>query len=176
MKFDFNVMQMTLTFEKIRALQWKEKNEKKLQELQENFYSEIKEYIEKSSQENAVLVAKDLIDTRSRKILDGILNYFKTKEIPINMTKEESEMFYKVLDIVANFRESLFKEHSQKKEKLEEKKEEKKEGEFVIITENLPCFIGPDLKTYDLKKNDKVFLHEDLKNLLLKYGYCKKVE
>ncbi|GEM_PF-1320464 len=167
---------MILTFEKIRALQWKEKNEKKLQELPENFYEELREYVEKSKQDNAILVAKDLIDTRSRKIFDAVINYFKTKEIPVNMTKEEKEMFYTVLEIFSNFRESLFKEFIHQKEKIEEKKEEVKESGFVIITENLPCFIGPDLKAYELKKNDKVFLPEDLKSLLLKYGYCKKME
>jgi DNA replication initiation complex subunit (GINS family) len=164
---------MILTFEKIRALQWKEKNEKKLQELPENFYEELQEYVEKSKQDNAILVAKDLIDTRTRKIFESVINYFKTKEIPVNMTKEEKEMFYTVLEIFSKFRESLFKEFIYQKE---EKKEEIKESGFVIVTENLPCFVGPDLKIYDLKKNDKVFLPEDLKNLLIKYGYCKKIE
>ncbi|MBU5678627.1 MAG: hypothetical protein KQA36_01900 [Candidatus Aenigmarchaeota archaeon] len=168
---------MILTFEKIRELQWNEKNSKNLQELPKNFFQDAKEYLARTKDSYSRFVIEDLVDMRIRKILNFAINYFKTKEIPKNMTVEERELFESILSYVSNFRKNYIESELQpeekniKNEKLKE--DESKKIKAIVVERDIGPFVGTDLKIYNLKKGEKVILPEDLKNLLIKYGYCK---
>lgn len=186
---------MLLTFEKIRELQWNEKNSKNLQELPKNFYQDLKEYLERAKDSHSKIVAEDLLDMRIRKILNFAINYFKTKELPKNMTEEERELFEYLLSYISSFRKNVLELMGSKQEisikeeieksispedrikevkSLTEKIEDKnKKIKTLLIEKDIGPFVGTDMKIYHLKKGEKVELPEDLKNLLIKYGYCK---
>lgn len=168
---------MILTFEKIRELQWNEKNNKNLQELPKNFFQDVKEYLARTKDNYSKIVVEDLIDMRIRKILNFAINYFKTKEIPKNMTEQEKDLFESILSYILNFRKKYIEVESKIEEKdfINEKLKEEKDRkvETVIVEKDIGPFVGTDLKVYNLKKGEKIVLPEDLKNLLIKYEYCK---
>ncbi|MEM4625153.1 MAG: hypothetical protein QXJ28_00065 [Candidatus Pacearchaeota archaeon] len=167
---------MILTFEKIRELQWNEKNSKNLQELPKNFFQDLREYLARTKDSYSRFVIEDLIDMRIRKMLNFAINYFKTKEIPKNMTEEERALFDSILNYVSEFRKKCMESdlHFEEKNIINEGLEKEfKKINVVIVEKDIGPFVGTDLNIYNLKRGEKVILPEDLKNLLIKYGYCK---
>ncbi|MCD6381475.1 MAG: DNA replication complex GINS family protein [Candidatus Aenigmarchaeota archaeon] len=161
---------MVLTFEKIRELYWIERDRRELQALPENFFQELREYIERKHDEQAKNVAKDLINRRIKKILESALIYVQTKVYPINLTEEEKILFEEIINVIRRFNEIIFESESPitvRKEKKEVKQNENKNDD-VLITKDLPRFVGPDMKIYRLKKGDKIKLPKELKEFLAK--------
>lgn len=172
---------MVLTYDKIREFQYRERENAKLQELPENFFSEIAPYMSGEDEiiKNAIL---DIISRRQMKIMNMAIAAAKTgsETAPQNIIKEEEPFFNDVLKALKRFREDVFsgkfadKPRQNITKKPSELDQQEKDG-FVRITENLPSFIGTDMKTYHLRKGDKVYLPEDLRNLLIKNNVCEKV-
>jgi len=173
---------MVLTFEKIREVYWNEKDNQTIQELPKNFFSEVSDYLKRDGNETVKNIIEDLLNRRERKILSLSLTAMRTNTFPVsNLTEDEKLLFESILKNLNEFRKSVFKD---KKFEISEQKEEKEEpkmdvkaetGRLVLINENLPCFVGPDLKTYRLKKGDKIYLPNDLLNLLMKNNYCEVI-
>lgn len=186
---------MVLTFEKIRELYWIERDRKELQELPENFFQELREYLKKKGDDEQVKnVAMDLINRRVKKILEAALIYTQTKIYPINLTEEEKVLFEEILKIIKRFNDLVFEITSSSVEEtnfienienkgIKQKEEnndqttdrEKKQNNEVIVKEDLPTFVGPDLKVYTLKKGEKVELPKELKEFLAKKNVIVEV-
>ena len=166
-----------LTLSKIRELQIKEKEEKSLQLLPADFYRELKEFL-KSSEESKVAreIAMDLVERRIRKILSLAPSCVRAGIMPKNLTKEEEELFNKIKDVILSFLE--LEEEKSEEPKVEEKEDkEKREKRLVIrVKKSLPTFVWRDLKEYTLKEGEIVELPNDLKDFLVKHGYCEVVE
>lgn len=189
---------MILTFEKIRDLQRNEKDSKNLQELPKNFFQDVNEYLNRTKDNYSRFVVEDLIDMRIRKIVNLAINYFKTKEIPKNLLEEERKLYDIILNYISNFRKNVLEGKSFQEEgiaiKIDEKTDslkdniqeiknlkielevKKEKNSSIIVEKDIGPFVGPDLLIYNLKKGERVTLPEDLKNLLIKYGYCKVEE
>lgn len=173
---------MVLTFEKIREVYWNEKDNQTIQELPKNFFSEVSDYLKRDGNETVKNIIEDLLNRRERKILSLSLTAMRTNTFPVsNLTEDEKLLFENILKNLNEFRKSIFED---KKFEISEQKEEKEEPKMdvkaetdrlVLINENLPCFVGPDLKTYRLKKGDKIYLPNDLLNLLMKNNYCEVI-
>lgn len=170
---------MVLTFEKIRDFYWKEKNSHNLQPIPKGFYSEISPYM-LGKDEIIKNVINDIIDRREAKILNIALSSLKSSSYakPSNMSDEEEHLLEQILGSMRLFKAGISGASAQAPQKTEPDKmqEEKKEPEsdgFVIVKENIPSFIGNDMKTYHLKKGDRVYLPDDLKRLLLERGICE---
>jgi DNA replication initiation complex subunit (GINS family) len=179
---------MILTFEKIRELYWKEKESQKLQEIPEDFFKDSSAYLN-GSDETIKSAINDLIDIRQVKIVKMAVMATKS---PVakhhNLTNEEETFFYSILNSLKEFRINITEgkipvnpEIAQSRQLDEKKaeppslqKEEIKEG-FCLIRETMPSFIGNDMKTYHLKKGDKVYLPKELMALLVKNGVCERL-
>jgi DNA replication initiation complex subunit (GINS family) len=159
---------MVLTFEKIREIQMKEKEESKLQELPPGFYSELKEYMESKDDEIIKNVVMDFLERRLRKILILAPSYIKTNIYPKNLTDEEKWLFEKIINLIQDFNNLSFKFEQKEIKENEDYKDDK-----VIITQDLPTFVWRDLKYYTLKKGEKISLPNDLKDFLIKHGCCR---
>ncbi|MBS3053393.1 MAG: DNA replication complex GINS family protein [Candidatus Aenigmarchaeota archaeon] len=166
-----------LTFDKIRDIERAEKESKKLQKLPENFLSDLRDYLKKKEQlkssadihelENVRNIIRRFFESREKKLLEGALYTVRTGLQPENLTKEEQDLFYFLTDRIKNFRENFFSE-IQKDKKLAYK-----------VMKALPAFVGPDMKTYELKENEIIstdFLPKPLNDLLLKEGVIEQVE
>ncbi len=166
-----------LTFDKIRDIERTEKESKKLQRLPENFLSDIRDYLKKKEQlkssadihelENVRNIIRRFFEVREKKILELALYTVRTGLQPESLTKEEQRLFYLLTEQVKAFRESFFSEIH--KEKMPAYK----------VKKALPAFVGPDMKTYELKENEIIstdFLPKSLNDLLLKEGVIEKIE
>ena len=174
---------MILTFEKIRELYWKERESQKLQEMPENFLRDSSEYLS-GSDDGIKSALNDLIDSRNTKILKMAFVAAKSgsPQRPQNLMREEECLFYRIIESLKEFRSNIsdgkHAEVCMKQEILQVPKpvpeENPKEG-FCLIKENMPSFIGNDMKTYHLRKGDKVYLPAELMSLLTKKGVCERL-
>lgn len=168
-----------LTFDKIRDVERAEKENKKMQKLPENFLSDLRDYIKKKEQikssseihelENVRSIVRRFFETREKKLMDAVLYTVRTGLPPENLTKEEEALYYSVFDAVRDFRENFFSELN---------REEKQKAAVYKVKKSLPAFVGPDMKTYELKENDIIqpdSLPKTLNDLLLKEGVIELV-
>ena len=143
-----------LTFEFIRDLERKEKAiEGELQKLPDNLMDEIRDYISKKSTSNSMMEIetakkslRELFKIREKKILDGAIYTANTGLNIENMEENEEQLHKSILNLINENRNKFIEDY---KKPIEIKKET-----VFEVQEDLPEFIGPDLKKYMLKKGD----------------------
>jgi len=194
---------VVLTFEKIRDIHRAEKESRKLEKLPDNIMKDAADYIERKQHikektstdvyelENIKNIIKDLFEIRERKILNLALYSVRTGLPVENLTKEEEKLFYSLVNILKTFREEFLDKLGNpaamvrmesngdisKKNGSNEKSEKKKTKKRQIrVVQDIPEFVGTDLKSYSLKKNDIISLDEKIENLLIKRGLAKVVD
>ena len=167
-----------LTFEMIRDLERTERQSKKMQKLPEDIFVQIGDYIKrkeiitekKSSDimelESIKSTINRLFELRESKILSAVSDTVRTGIPPESMTKEEEQVFYKLVEMLKSHREQFFENLS--KGKIEEK-------DMYKIKKDRPAFIGPDMKSYEFKENQVVHVPAPLRELLLKEELIEKV-
>lgn len=127
-----------ITFELIRDIQLREKNEPKLIKLPENFYEKVRAYLalkfklaRESDNPKFLLEAKsvkrmieDIFYQRERKIISHAFVYIKTGLIPENLTEEEFEFFKNIVSLIRERRNKYIEsiENLDEEELLEEAK------------------------------------------------------
>lgn len=169
-----------LTFDKIRDIERAEKESKKLQKLPENFLADLRDYLRKKEQikssseihelENVRNIIKRFFESREKKLAEFALYTVRTGLPPENLTKEEQAFFYSVTGEIKRFRENFFSELG---------REEAEKKAVYRVKKSVPAFVGPDMKTYELKENDVISpssLPKPLNDLLLKEGVIELVE
>ena len=118
-----------LTDETIRRIFEEEKNSQGLTKLPDDFFGQVKEYLEKKSKlirieadqwalDSIKRRLKAIFERRERKILNFTHGFIDSGVLPENLTPEERKFFEKVVECVKGFQE-------EKKEGFE-KEEEKK--------------------------------------------------
>jgi DNA replication initiation complex subunit (GINS family) len=184
-----------MTFEKIRELYDKEKGSPKLEQMPEDFLLELSEYL-KGNDETIKKVINNLLDRRQQKLINIAMFELK-KEIPSkpsNAMLHEEEAFMEMVALLKKMRglNSLGVAQVSMyaiEKKIEARdipppamavppsqtqKEEPADG-FCLITQTVPSFIGMDMKTYCLKKGDKVYVPKELREFLEKNGICERL-
>jgi DNA replication initiation complex subunit (GINS family) len=174
-----------ITFEKIRDLERIEKTEKALQKLPEGFLTSLQEYLSKKKQTSSDILEIDSIkntikrlwEIRERKIVELALASARTGIKPENLTPEEQQLFNEVKNKLLNFRTSLFARIQNTKDSAcaAFKQEQKPKPKLFLVKEDIPSFIGPDMKTYELKKGSKHQLPKKVAELLLKQEKIEKI-
>ncbi len=183
-----------LTFEKIRDMERVEKSGKNLQKLPENFMNDIKEYLtikkDLLESENARNAVKKLVEIREQKIMNLALYSARTGMPVENLTETEKEFFNQIKELAHGLRESLLSnlnenyaivpnitkttEVKEIKNKKEDKFIKENKNKFKVVKE-IPEFLGPDMKTYNLVKGETIDLPDELAELLVKNGVVERV-
>jgi hypothetical protein len=168
-----------LTFEKIRELERKEKEDQKLQKLPEDFIIELSDYLKKKEgitdqreMKNISSTVERLFELRENKIFDLVLYNVRTGMPVENLTKQEEGLF-KILVVELK----KFRQRSMEKDFKEEVKNNPRD--LYRVTKSIPEIVGPDLKEYKLSENEIIdisSLPKELNELLLKKGVIEKVE
>jgi DNA replication initiation complex subunit (GINS family) len=167
-----------LTDETIRRIFEEEKNSTGLTKLPDDFFEQIKEYLNKKKKmmrdetEEWALEAvkrrlKTIFERRERKILNAAHGFIETGVMPENMTPEERSFFEKVVECLSNFQK-------ERNEKLE-----KKEEEMVVVAflGDVQRFVGIDAKIYGpFNKGDIASLPKPNAELFIKSGIAEKIE
>lgn len=170
-----------ITFELIRKIQREEQRIPKLTKLPENFYNNVKAYLERkrsTSNRKVALEAKnverlveDMFNRRERKIFNLALIAARTNIPPENLTEEESVFFEQVAAAVKSRRERILDEL------LMKSPEEKEKIGLIVFKEEVPAFVGSDMRNYGpFKKGDIAKLPDENKEILLKQGIVEEFE
>lgn len=172
----------TITFELIRKIQREEERSPKLSKLPENFYQNVKNYLqqkrkilEKIEERKATIEMKnierlveDIFNRRERKIVTQAINSARVSLTVENLTEEEREFFNKVVAIIRERRDEFLKE-------LIERREEKESVSMVVFKEAVPEFLGIDMKTYGpFEKGDIAKLPEENAKILVERGLAEE--
>lgn len=168
---------MVISYDAILRIVNQEKSEKKLLRLPDNFFSDMKDYIENKAKlvdkenswelESARRLIQDLLDIRERKILILALYNVRSGVTSDNFTEEEKKFFDTVVVNLKSFR-------TNRQIMIEGEPEDKG---LIVITNYLGEFVGTDMKNYGpFRKGDVVNLPEDNAKLLLEKKAAKRIE
>ncbi|MEM5881997.1 MAG: hypothetical protein QXS69_00835 [Candidatus Aenigmatarchaeota archaeon] len=198
-----------ITFDYIREAYIAEKSENKLSLLPKDFFKKVnyylnsKEEIYKSTQDEKVKhelksakkMVDDILSLRIKKIIDGVFVFLKSGSLPPNMTENEEEIFFKIIDLVKEMKKKLFESDEIKKdvknvneninienrETSNVQKEVNQEEFFksandsivkVRVLVEIPKFIGPDGNWYGPYEKDSVVeLSREIANILVDAGF-----
>ncbi|MBI2173313.1 MAG: DNA replication complex GINS family protein [Candidatus Aenigmarchaeota archaeon] len=175
-----------LTFDKIRDMERTERDSRKLQRIPEELTEQLRDYINRKesikektlSDMNELERIRDSIrkifEMRQKKILDGVFETSTGGRPPDFLTKQETELFERLVDIINGFRQTIFSEMNRKESAPEKAGDERKD--FYKVLADLPEFIGPDMKTYKLRKNEIIQISKPLNEFLLKKGVIGKAD
>jgi DNA replication factor GINS len=163
-----------LTDETIRRIFEEEKNSQGLTRLPDDFFGQVKTYLESKSKmikiepdrwalDSVKRRLKAIFERRERKILNSAPSFIDSGVPPENMTPEESKFFETVVEHIKEF-------HRERQEKFEE------EERLVLVTilEDVPKFVGINMKNYGpFRKGDLTTIPEPNADLLVKKGLAE---
>ena len=170
-----------ITFEFIRKIQREEQREPKLSKLPEDFYQKAKDYLEQKRKlyekkgdkgvalevRNAERLLEDIFNRRETKIVTHAIITARTDLPPPNLLPEEKEMFEAMVEMIKKRRERVL--NTLLKKTKEEKFEE------VIFMEDVPEFIGADMKGYGpFKKGEKARIPRENAMILISAKKAKR--
>jgi len=167
-----------ITYETLRKIVNDEKNAAKLAKLPEDFFKQVKEYLDGKVQiteskadkwelDSARRLLQDLTEIRERKLLTLALFHVRSGVASENMTDEEKEFFDSVVNNIKNFQR-------RRKEAIEGQSEPK---DLVAITTPLPEFVGINMKVYGpFNEGDVVTLPEPNADLLVKKNAARRIQ
>ena len=192
-----------INYKTLRKIQQTEKTSPTLTSINQSFYSELSDYLknledrfekESYSQKQLLLrdeiqntkkIANNIYEQREKKILLAAISKARGGEPDLkNLVDEEKKLFDTTLQIMKETREKILNKKAENKEKIKEEKsknEEKKEEKnntnpIVMVTNDIPEFIGTDANKYILKKGDVLSLPVDMSKTLSKRGMVKEVK
>jgi len=191
-----------ISYKNLRRIQQIEKTSPLLSKINKNFYENLSEFLknlqkdidqEKNSEnkklfqeeiENIKKIAFSIYELREKKIVQAALSKVRGAKPDLkNALDIEKKLFESLVETIIQARNDILKEKS-KKEKDKEiihnefKKEEKKQNtnQIVRLLENVPEFVGTDMKTYSLRKDDVLSISKEMLDPLLKRGVVKEIK
>jgi DNA replication initiation complex subunit (GINS family) len=195
-----------INYRTLRKIQEMEKNSPVLTDLKSDFYNDLSEYIENlknrfesetSSHKQALLreeientkkIAFNIYEQREKKILLATASKVRGGDPDLkNLINIEKDLFDSILNLMLKSREKILEIETKEKKSndtitVEPKKEDKieeKQGNYnpiVLVTQDIPEFIGTDEKKYNLRNNDVLSLPQDMSEMLSKRGVVKKIK
>ena len=191
-----------ISYKTLRKIQDLEKKSPVFTKVGLNFYHDVLDYLEKlkdrlkkeTSNQKVMLLRNEIRSTykiieniyeiREKKILLAVISKARGGNPDIkNLVDVEKDIFDSIIDIVINSRNKIICEKQIQNVKKNsksvdyEKNNENNENynPIVVITDNLPEFIGTDTKKYHLRKGDFISLKKDMSDTLVKRGVAKKI-
>jgi DNA replication factor GINS len=171
----------TITFELIRKIQREEQRLPKLTRLPDDFYNNTRLYLENKRKaaeanrkvglevKNIERLVEDVFNRRERKIFNLALIAARTGIPPENLTAEEKDFFDSIAGVVKSRRAVVL-------DGLLEKEGARREtAALVIFSEDVPEFMGSDMKAYGpFKKGDIAKLPEENMRVVVDQGVAKE--
>lgn len=167
-----------LTYETIRRIVTDEKNATKLTPLPEDFFKKAKAYLDNKAKisdskedtwelESVKRLLQDLFEIRERKVMTLALYFVRSGVTSEHMIPEEKKFFDSVVSNIKQFQ-------VERKGVLEGEQEKK---ELVAVLEDIPGFVGTNMKNYGpFKKGDVITLPEDNVRLLIEKNLARKID
>ena len=192
-----------ISYKTLRRLQQGEQTASALTKINTNFYQELSAYIsniERSVEqetnklkvklftdeaENTKKIANGIYELREKKIVQAALATARGATPDLrNLLDIEKKLYTALVEQIALSRKEIFEEPAERpttKQTMQQPVPEKQRTEpnthpVVRVIEDTPEFIGTDEKTYSLRKEDVLSLHDEMTAPLLKKGVVKQVK
>lgn len=171
-----------------------------IEELNQRFEKESdsqKKMLLEDEIQNTKKIAVNIYEQREKKIMLAAISKARSgKPDEKNMLSAEKELFDSILNHMQKSRSQIFEnkkceknndiQEDNKKEQTEEKKENIKEKNIdetvsntnpvLMITQDIPEFVGTDTKKYNIRKDDLLSTPEDMADMLCKRKAAEKIE
>ena len=195
-----------VNYKNLRKIQQMEENSPMLTKIDNNFYINLLEHMEnlncrikKESKSQKQMLLKNEIQNMNR----IIWNIYEKREKKIflsaiskarggnpnikNLIDAEKNLFDSALHLITQSRKQLLErrpkdEHVRDNKNIksirEKNKVEKKinDNQMVMVTKDIPEFIGTDTKKYNLRKWDIITLPKNMSDMLLKREVIKEIK
>ena len=191
-----------ISYKTLRRIQQLEKTSPLLTKIDVNFYHKLSEYLknlesiieqEENSQkiklfndeiQNTKKIAFGIYELREKKIVQAALSKVRGAKPDLkNVLDIENKLYESLIEQIILSRKKILEEKSDevKKDELKTetfKKEEKKinTNPIVRVLEDIPEFVGTDMKTYSLRKNDVLTVSKEMSGPLVKRGVAKQIK
>ncbi len=176
---------MKIDFDELRRIHRLEKNTSKLVQVEEDFIDSVEKFVEEEKKKyleslknfspstartfaNMKRIIEEIFLIREKKILNKALINSHTKETNYeNMASQEKELYKKMV--------SLLESNTKNLESMFGEKEKKKELVKIEILQDVPTFVGTDMKEYGpFKKNDVVEVPQKISKLFISRKIAKE--
>lgn len=191
-----------ISYKTLRRIQQLEKTSPLLTKIDVNFYHKLSEYLknlesiikqEENSQksklfydeiQNTKKLAFGIYELREKKIVQAALSKVHGAKLDLkNVLEIEKKLYDSLVGQIILSRKKILEEKSDEVKKDEPKtetlkKEEKKRNTnpIVRVLEDIPVFVGTDMKTYLLRKNDVLTISKEMNGPLVKRGVVKQIK
>lgn len=189
-----------ISYKNLRKIQQIEKTSPFLSKVNVNFYKDLSDYLkilgeeikqEKKSEniklfqeefKNTKKIALNIYELREKKIVQSALSKVRGGKPDIkNMLEIENILFESLVKLIQQSRMDILREDQSKNDdkprikKEEIKKENENDNQIVRVLENIPEFVGIDMKNYYLRKEDVLSVSEEMSAPLIKRGVVEVI-
>ena len=189
-----------INYKVLRKIQQQEKNLPLLTKIDRNFYTKFSEYLtnlqiiaekEEDSQkiklfndeiQNTKKISINIYELREKKIVQAALSKVRGGKPDLkNLLDIEKKLFESLVDQITISRRDILEQKVEKTETKSspepvEKEKKPNVNTIVRVTQNTPEFVGTNMKTYSLRKDDVLTLPNEMSGLLLKRGVVKQIK
>lgn len=193
--------QEDINYKTLRKIQQQEKNFPLLTKIDRNFYQKFSEYLknlqriaekEENSQkiklfddeiQNTKKIAFNIYELREKKIIQAALSKVRGGKPDLkNLLEIEKRLYDSLVKQIIVSREEILEQKLEKKTDVKSapetgKKEKKSNTNAIVrVTQDTPEFVGTNMKTYSLRKDDVLTLPKEMSEPLLKRGVVEQIK
>lgn len=146
-----------------------------LNTLAENEVSPQKHKLLADELQNTRKIAWNIYEQREKKIIQVALSTVRSGKPELkNLIEQEKRFYDSLIELIQRTREEIFQKPSNKAPpqdtipRVDQTGNEKNPNPMVRVTQDIPAFVGTDMKTYQLRRNDVLSLSKEIAEPLTK--------
>lgn len=183
-----------MDYEELRRIHRMEKNTSKLVRVEKDFFSQLSGFVEAERRNylnslkqgvfseaknfsNLKKLVEELCSLREKKLLNSALVSSRTsEESETNLTAEELKTFEKLLNVLQEHKAHYQQLFAEKKKQAKKSKAKHAERIKIKTIQEVPSFIGVDMKEYGpFKENEEIALPAKTAELLVERKLAEKI-
>ena len=193
--------QEDINYKTLRKIQQQEKTSPLLTKIDRNFYQKFSEYLKNLQRiaekeddanklklfddeiQNTKKIAFNIYELREKKIIQAALSKVRGGKPDLkNLLEIEKRLYDSLVKQIIVSREEILEQKLEKKTDVKSapetgKKERKSNTNAIVrVTQDTPEFVGTNMKTYSLRKDDVLTLPKEMSDPLLKRGVVKQIK
>ena len=182
-----------MSYKDLRVIHQEEKKNPGLTEISPDFYKKAREYLEKLKQilnneedehkkklvedelKSATHILKKIYEIREKKIVLAALSKIRGGKPDVRLFLEnEKRLFDEILRCLETYRKIML-EGKEEEQSLTEDQSREDEKIIALVKEDIPKFVGHDLKKYSLRRGDVISLPKELFDILGKKDVVERI-
>ena len=186
-----------INYKTLRRIQQQEKSSPIISKIDINYYQKLTEFLrtfdslvkkEENPQKIKLFkdeilktrsIANNIYELREKKIVQSALSKVRGGKPDLNnMLDIEKKLYNSVIEQIILSRKEILEEKSEEKDEIKQEKKEvtTNKNPIVRVVKDIPEFVGTDMKTYSLRKEDVLALSKEMSDPLLKRGVIKLIK